>query len=234
MQHQVEETAPKREIRTSGYPRIDLEQAIRRARQLWDKQKRQFARIETVVGHWGYQSKSGPAASTLAALIKFGLLVTTGSGEDRKARVSKRALRILTSKEDSSEWIKSISAAARKPAIHQKIRDKWRAGLPSDEELRTYLLKQEGFSNNAAREFIPQIRKTFAFAQLEAKQPAKAPIAAALAANSAQEFNWTLPSGNHVHLRFSHSLQWVDWQKLRNLVDVLEPAKPSRKDNDKE
>src|ERR1700736_3830256 len=74
--------------RSPSYPAINLETAIQRARVLWETERQHAASVDTIVKHWGYKSLNGPAALSLAALKKFGLVEDEGAGPARTARLT--------------------------------------------------------------------------------------------------------------------------------------------------
>jgi hypothetical protein len=159
---------PKRD-RSPAYPGVDLAQAIDRANALYQAERKNVAPINAILHHWGYSPGSGRGLVTLAALKHFGLLLDEGSGERRQARLSPRALRIiLDAHEDSPERRQAVREAALEPKIHRELWEKYEGDLPSDPTLRTYLSLERNFTDRAVRSFIPQFRRTVAFAELEA------------------------------------------------------------------
>lgn len=160
---------PKRD-RSPAYPAVDLAQAIDRANALYQAERKNAAPINAILHHWGYSPGSGRGLVTLAALKHFGLLSDEGSGDRRQARLSPRALRIiLDAHEDSPERRQAIREAALEPKIHKELWEKYDGDLPSDPTLRTYLSLERNFTDRAVRNFIPQFRRTVAFAELEAE-----------------------------------------------------------------
>lgn len=120
-----------------AYPFVNLETAITRAQEFFDKEQRNAANWNVAVKHWGFVEGSSNGASTLAALTSFGLLQDDGIGEKRKVRLTQSALRILLDKRpDSKERAELIKQAALAPKIHQQLWDKWGNDLPSDVTLR--------------------------------------------------------------------------------------------------
>jgi hypothetical protein len=153
--------------RSPSYPAVGLETAIRRARQLYDKQRQHPVPVEALARYWGYKSLNGPAALTLAALRKFGLLLYEGSGEDRRARLTDLAVSILANP-DVDARTRAIQEAALNPPIHQEVWAKFGSELPPDDTLEWELTRERGFTETGAREFIPNFRDTIEYAQLGA------------------------------------------------------------------
>jgi hypothetical protein len=163
----TEERKPKRG-RSPSYPGIDLKEALERARVLHKHEDRYAAPVNVVLDHWGYKPKSGPGLVAVAAMKKFGLLVDEGSGDNRKVRLSDAALRILLDeREDSTEKLRAVQAAALKPPIHAELWEKYEGSLPSDQTLKYNLRTERGFTEAGAEEFIRQLKGTLAFAKLE-------------------------------------------------------------------
>jgi hypothetical protein len=168
METQVDTKKGRKEGRSPGYPAIDLETAIQRAKQIKDAEQRHFAPIDAVMKHWGYTSTSGPVQTTWSALIKFGLLETKGTGAERQGRISDLAWRILIDpRDDSPDRIKAIQEAALNPVIHQKLWSRYEGNLPSDETFRIHLLRDYKFTEGAVKDFIRQFKRTISFAKLE-------------------------------------------------------------------
>src|SRR5579859_174025 len=130
----MSESTAKPKTRSPAYPAINLETAIQRARQLYDKEKRHPAPVATVVKHWGYTSLNGAALGTVAALKKYGLLDEEGGGEDRMAWLSSLADDILMNP-DRAKQAEAIRQAALRPAGYKEMWEKYHLDLPSDQSL---------------------------------------------------------------------------------------------------
>ena len=77
--------------RSPNYPKIGLGEAIDRAKKIYEHAHRSPIDQMTAFTLMGYQGESGPSASTLSALKKFGLL----EGRKDNLRLTELALRIL-------------------------------------------------------------------------------------------------------------------------------------------
>lgn len=153
--------------RSPSYPGIDLEAAIARAQTLYDRERRNASPMSAITAHWGYGSPTtGPAAVTYAALKKFGLLEESGKGQARMGKLTDLALDIILNP-DAAARLAAIQTAALSPPIHAELWAKHKEdGLPSDGALRYELVRNRGFTENGASEFIREFRDTIAFAQL--------------------------------------------------------------------
>jgi hypothetical protein len=155
--------------RSPAYPFINLETALRRAKEFYEKEVRNAVNIKIAAKHWGYEEKSSGGLQTAATLISFGLLRDEGTGGKRKLQLTQNALRIiLDSRPDSRERAAAIKEAALAPKIHQELWKKWGSALPSDSSLK-YTLTVEWvppFNGNAVESFIKEYKDTVAFAKL--------------------------------------------------------------------
>lgn len=151
--------------RSPAYPSINLETAIQRARQLYDKERQHPTPVTTIASYWNYKSLNGPAAQTIAALKKYGLLDDEDAGPSRKARLSALADIILVHPDEARRKA-AIQEAALRPAIHQEMWEKYHQNLPSDRNLQWELTHDRGFTETGASEFIPVYKATIAFAHL--------------------------------------------------------------------
>lgn len=159
-------TAGKPKTRSPAYPAINLETAILRARQLYDKEKRHPTPVLTIARHWGYSSLNGAALGAIAALKKYGLLDEEGASEDRRASLSRLADDILMNPVPAKQ-IDAIRQAALRPAIHREMWDKYALELPSDQNLLWELTRDRGFTDRGANEFVRSYKATIAYAKLE-------------------------------------------------------------------
>lgn len=168
MSEQPEARKAKRTGRSPNYPGIDLPTAIERARVVFDKENRHEAPMATITAHWGYSAPTnGGAATTYSALKKFGLLEDVGSGADRRGKLTDLAFEILRSPDPSD----AIRVAALTPEIHDEMWQKYGASLPSDRNLQWTLVRERGFTESGAEDFIREYRSTVAFAGLNDEQP---------------------------------------------------------------
>lgn len=166
-----EQTSPRKQRtgRSPGYPSIDLQSALEKAERLHKAEGKHPAHFSTVMHHWGYSAKSGSGRLAFAALKKFGLIEVTGQGAGRSARVSDTALRIIIDERpDSAERRQLLQAAALRPKIHRELWATYRGALPSDTELLFRLKSDRGFTQAGAADFLAQLRKTLAYAKVDA------------------------------------------------------------------
>lgn len=164
-----EELEKRKRMRSPAYPYINLESAIRRAKEFYDRESRNAANIRIASKHWGYEEKSSSGLQTAAALISFGLLEDEGTGEKRKVKLTPNALRILLDTDPNSrERADAIKVCALAPKIHQELWKNWRGAHPSDLSMKNVLTFEwkPPFNENSVDGFIKEYKDTIAFAKL--------------------------------------------------------------------
>jgi|HubBroStandDraft_1064217.scaffolds.fasta_scaffold120808_2 hypothetical protein len=165
------ENDDRKRMRSPAYPYINLETAIKRAKEFYAEEQRNAAPLKVAVKHWGYEAKSSGGAQTAAALISFGLLRDEGTGDKRKVKLTENALRIvLDTRADSEDRADAIRTAALTPKIHQQLWRKWENNIPSTENLKHILVLdwQPPFNPAAVDGFIKEYKDTIAFAKPDA------------------------------------------------------------------
>lgn len=156
----------KKQGRSPAYPALSLEQAVDKAKTLYDKEGRTSVPLALINQAWGYAPNSGPANLAVSAIKKYGLLVDSGSGPQRKGQLTDAALSIL---HNPSPEVRGslLKEAALRPAIHRSLWEQHHGELPSNDALRYELVFERNFTESGAREFMLQFRRTVAYAQLE-------------------------------------------------------------------
>lgn len=144
-------------IRSPNYPAISLPQALERVAVLYKNQHTHAAPREVVAKSLGYTSLSGPAASLISALHKYGLLERDGDG----IKISERALKILHPHSDTEKQ-QALRDAANEPPLFVELNERFPGPIPNEELLRNYLVRK-GFSPNAVTGVIRAYRETSEF-----------------------------------------------------------------------
>jgi len=153
--------------RSPAYPGINLQAALERARSIYAVERRNAANVSVVAKHWKLSPKSSGALIAFAALSAFGLVESSGNGDQRTLKLSELALRILLDERaESTDRDSAIKRAALRPKIHQQLWEKWGSNLPSDENFKHALVFDWKFNENAVSEFITQYKSTISFAGL--------------------------------------------------------------------
>ena len=249
MAEQAAGTTKRKRERSPSYPGIELKVALQRSQVLHQKEGKNAAFIETIMNHWGYKPASGAGLVAIAALKKFGLLIDEGSGKNRKARLSDNAIRIaLDTRAETGERDKALQKAALTPTIHSELWNKYGDALPSDLNLRFELRTERGFTEAGADEFIPQYRRTLAFAHLldggklsvddedkDAKgddfmtppatltkpPPASPPLPGEPTKRETRVYQIPLPGDESAALQVTYPLTARGWTQLENVLKAM-------------
>jgi hypothetical protein len=153
--------------RSPNYPAINLEKAIGRAAVLYQRNGRHAAAPETIATFWGYKPKSSDFKLTVAAVRAFGLLEPVSGGGDRSFKLTPLALDIVTDYPPGSpEHVRVTKEAALRPKLHSDLWGKYSVPLPSDDELRRYLVRDRGFYDKIVHDVIAEYKATLAFSNL--------------------------------------------------------------------
>jgi hypothetical protein len=142
-------------IRSPNYPAFSLPTAIDRARSIHAAEGKNAAPREAMAKHIGFGSLNGASASALSAIAKYGLIEGANDGE---TRLTDLAMRILYPHSEEEKKA-ALEEAAFKPALFSEIHEKWPDRAPSDESLRSFLVRK-GFSQGALDQVIQFYRET--------------------------------------------------------------------------
>lgn len=141
-------------VRSPNYPAIPLGEAIERVRKVHKAEQHLPAAREVIVRDLGYGGLNGASLKVLSALIKYGLLEEVGD----KLKVSERAMDILFAPDPASKAT-AIREAAFSPSLFADFQSEWDGSIPSDENIRHYLLKRN-FAHSAIDGVISTFRET--------------------------------------------------------------------------
>lgn len=166
--------------RSPAYPFISLSEAVRRAEQIRDAgATRADMPPETFYQIWGIGPGSSAARQTMAALNHFDLVDYVGRGDERRVKLSELALQIVLDRQpESIERAQALAKAALAPTIHADLFERYKAFLPADVVIQTYLTRDKGYNDDAARSLIAEYRETLVFSGLTdpANMPAEKPV----------------------------------------------------------
>jgi hypothetical protein len=151
--------------RSPNYPIISLADAVGRIQQIYDKERTHPADKEVIAKALGYGSLNGLSRSILSALIKYELLTEDGAD---MYKVSNDALDILLRSSGQPERVGAITKAAFGPQLFSELRGQFGTSLPSDENLKAYLVKR-GFNPNTVNNVIRSYRDTVEYVNQEAR-----------------------------------------------------------------
>ena len=142
-------------VRSPNYPIVGLVKAIELADRIFKSEHTHKAAPEVMAKALGYSGLNGKSMGILSALKKYGLLEEVG----KEVKISEDALIILVEPKESLERKKAIMQAAFMPALFSELRKQYGDALPSDENMRSYLLRN-GFSPTSVDSPIRAYRET--------------------------------------------------------------------------
>ena len=154
----------KTKDRSPNYPAIGLRRALELVQKLWDSDKRQPVLTPRAAVNMGFTAKSSAGQLAIAAMRKYGLLDTEGSGDQRKVKLSETAIGLLNPSASNREQM--LKEAALKPAIHAELWNKYGFEGASPGAIHDYLVFERKFTEQAATILIDQYKDTIAFAKL--------------------------------------------------------------------
>lgn len=141
-------------VRSPNYPAISLREAVDRLNQLFNKAQNRLISREQAAEAMGYDGLHGASLGAISALLKFGLLEKVGS----QLKVSERGMSVIAP-HDFDEGQSAINEAAFDPALFGELRERFLGVIPSDEKLRTFLIRK-GFSSSALDRVVRSYRET--------------------------------------------------------------------------
>lgn len=133
--------------RSPNYPGLSLAEALEEVRKVHKKDLRNRTSPKAVAAHLGYSGLSGPALAKIGALRAYGLL--EGRGDD--LRVTQEAVTIIADQAASPARQKAIREAAFKPKLFQELNEHFEGQRPSEESLRSELIKRDFTSDAVSR-----------------------------------------------------------------------------------
>jgi hypothetical protein len=150
--------------RSPKFPYIGLAKALERIQTLYDKVKRYDARIADIAKDWGLSATSSSTDRTVAALQSFGLIEDSGSGDNRKIKLSELGARIIA---DQRPGVREslLAEAALKPPIISDYARKWDGSRPDEVHALGQLQFDGGFTAEGAKMFLRVYDETIRFTQ---------------------------------------------------------------------
>ena len=152
--------------RSPAYPLIPLGEAVDEVRKLWAAQRNKEARVDSALSALGYSSKNGTALRVIAALQQYGLLEGTGSGDNRKLRITEGAQDIINLPPEDVRHQTALRTAALAPTIYQLLWDRYERLLPDNSAIKPFLIRDRGFNDGIVDAVIKNYRETFEYAKL--------------------------------------------------------------------
>jgi hypothetical protein len=155
MEPDEQQQARKKVHRSPNYPAFSLPEAIEKARVVYDHEKRSFTTPDVIVRHLGYSQTTGPGGRAISALRQYGIL----EEQDGRIRISDTGFALIHYPEDAAERAEAMRVAIRRPALFRELLTEYKDGLPSDDTLRSNLLRR-GFNPASIAEAVKNFRDT--------------------------------------------------------------------------
>jgi hypothetical protein len=137
--------------RSPSYPRISLDRAVAMAKNIYDSAYEAPVDTDTALQLMGYSGRSGPSTAALSSLKQYGLV----EGRDQALRITPLALRIFHPS-TPSERFEALNQAVFAPAFYSEIKSQFGGKLPSDQVLKSYLIRTHSFNPSGA-DFLAKI-----------------------------------------------------------------------------
>lgn len=137
--------------RSPNYPSLTLEQATERARRVYDKEHTHSAPREVIAKSLGYNTLNGSSLSVIGALSAYSLLEKVGTGS---LRVSSDAVSVLELEEGDPQRHEALERLAFSPKLFGELRERFGTELPSDTNLKHYLIQEKAVLPKAAMDVI--------------------------------------------------------------------------------
>jgi hypothetical protein len=137
--------------RSPNYPSLTLEQSAERVRRVYDSEHTHSAPREVIATALGYNSLNGASLSVIGALSQYGLLekVETGS-----LKVSSDAVSVLELEKGDQQRAEALERLAFPPKLFAELRGRFGSELPSDTNLKHFLIQEKEFLPKAATDVI--------------------------------------------------------------------------------
>lgn len=130
--------------RSPRYPNISLNEAIIKARGIYEKEHMSAMTPQIAAEAMGYSGINGASLKTISSLKKYGLL--EGRGDD--VRLSKDAQTLILDEPTTPDYLAAIRRSALNPEVFSELRKQF-PGTASERNISVYLEKQ-GFKRDAA------------------------------------------------------------------------------------
>lgn len=139
--------------RSPPFPYLGLAAALDLIRRLQQVAKSSEVRLAQVAPHWNTTATSGALARYVGAVQGYGLVESSGSGADRKIKITEAGRRIL---EDIRPGVAEqlLAEAALKPKLFAELFRVWGYSRPHDDIARSALQFDYNFTPVAAKRFL--------------------------------------------------------------------------------
>jgi hypothetical protein len=146
-------------VRSPNYPTLSFRDAVTRVESIYKKEHRHPADRLVIAQALGYGTVNGASMSAISALIKYGLLE---SAPNDQFRISDRGQDICIYDQGNPHRALAVKESAFRPALYKELYETYGDHLPTDANLRSYLLKKQ-FNPNSVAAIIRSYRDTIEF-----------------------------------------------------------------------
>jgi hypothetical protein len=146
--------------RGPAFPSVSFPNALDLTRKVYENSHVRAVSDGEVAVAMGYGSVNGTSSSRLAALRRYGLLISQGDGN----RVSSEAVTILEMGKNDPEAAAHIKEMALRPAAFKVMYDRFGEKIPQDNVARVFLM-QNGFQGESANTLIRVYKETITYVQ---------------------------------------------------------------------
>lgn len=148
-------------MRSPNYPAMSLEDALKGAKVLWDKNRVTTISREAAAKDLGYTGLTGRSLQVLGALNQYGLTENAAKGHMRVTKLGEAAL--IGFPEGVKR--KAISQAARSPSFFRDILERFEGAVPGENAVRFFLLSN-GFTNDGVEKALRVFADTTRFVEI--------------------------------------------------------------------
>jgi hypothetical protein len=229
--------------RSPNYPAISLPDAVAKAKLIYNKERHAPMDHAVALKAMGY-TVNGLSVVKLSALKKYGLL----EGDSESLRLSEDALTVIHDPSGTPARADAMRRMALKPGLFQELRNQFGAGIPSEENLRSYLLKKKfipsaaSSASRAYRDTMELVEEDSAgYTAPDVPHPANvqegenmqattastrpsAPPPYAVATGMLPPVTFPLPRGNAIEIRLRSKVTAKEFQQVKTLFDLLEAS----------
>ena len=152
--------------RSPSHPSVSLPVAIERAKQFHETWGGSEIDLKDSFSSWGYKPRSGVGNQLVAAMISFGLLHSSGKGQQRRFKISEVALAELFNRNlETGNTSSAIPEFALKPVIYQVLWERWGFDMPSSRKIKNFLVGELGFNQKVVERFLRDYLDSIALAR---------------------------------------------------------------------
>jgi hypothetical protein len=146
--------------RSPRHPHHSLQDAIERVKQIYRAEHTHSADREAIAEDLGYTGLNGASVKWISTLKNYNLLEDEGNG---LMRVSDDAVTLIELPEDDFERALALQRVAFAPELFAALRDIYPERLPSDANMRHFLIRNMGFLPKAVDGVIRVYRDNLTF-----------------------------------------------------------------------